>query len=93
MQTGVKQGYVLAPTLFLAAMLDEVNGQAENRVSIQYRMDGGLFNLCRFMTKSKSVTTKLRDLLFADDSALVAHSADVMQEIVNSFAKAAISLG
>ena len=61
MQTGVKQGCVLAPTLFapfLAAMVIETNGQAENRgVSIQYRMDGVLFNLHRFMTKSKTVTT------------------------------------
>ena len=62
-------------------------------VSIQYRMDGGLFNLHRFMTKSKTLTTKSRDLLFAHDCALVAHSADGMQEIVNSFAKAAISFG
>ena len=57
-------------------------------------MDGGLFNLYRFMTKSKTVTTKLRNLLFADNCALVAHSADDMQEIVNSFfSKAAISFG
>ena len=71
--------------LFLAAMLNEMNGQAENRgVSIRYRMDGGLFNFHRFMTKSKTVTTKLRDLLFADDCALVAHSADDMKEIINS---------
>ena len=54
---------------------------SENRgvVSIQYCMVGGLFNLCRL-----PVTTKLRDLLFADDCALVALSADDMQEIVNS---------
>ena len=96
-QTGVKQGCVLAPTLFalfLAAMLNEINGQAENRgFSIQYRMYSRLFKLCRFMTKCKTVTTKLRDLPFADDCALVAHSADDMQKIVNSFAKATISYG
>ena len=55
-------------------------------------MDGGLFNLRRFMTKSKTVTTKLRDLLFANDCALVAHSADDMQEIVNSFFQKQLSV-
>ena len=71
---GVKQCCMLAPTLLallLAAMLNEVNCGADSRgVSIQYRMDGGLFNLHRFLTKYKTVTTKLTDQIFADDCAL-----------------------
>ena len=57
-------------------------------------MDGNLINLCKFLTKSKTETTRLiKRSAFADDGALVAHSADDMQEIVNCFAKAAISFG
>ena len=65
-QTGVKQGCVLALSLFalfVTAMLNEMNGRAENRgVSLQFRMDGGLFNLFRFLMKCKTVTTKLREI-------------------------------
>ena len=96
-RTGVKQGCALAPTLFalfLAAMLTEMSNEVVNQgVSIQYRMDGRLFNLRRFMAKYKTSTTKFRDLLFADDCALVAHTTDDMQEMVNSFANAAASFG
>ena len=78
MQTGVKQGCVVAPTLcalFLAAMLNEMNGRAE--------IEESQFNIVWMVVYS----------IFADDCALVAHSADDVQEIVNSFVKAAISFG
>ena len=43
-------------------------------------MEGGLFYHCIFLTKSKTV----RELLFADNCALVADSANDTQEIINS---------
>ena len=66
---GVKQGCVLAPTLFsifLSAMLDEAFQDMWNDVSIQSRQSADLFNVAHFRAKTK--TTRL----FADDSALVA---------------------
>ena len=96
-QTGVKQGCVLAPTLFalfLAAMLTEMNRMVDQQgVFVEHRIDGRLYNLRRLMAKSKTTTTTLRDLLFADDCALVAHSVNDMQELVHAFEDAASSFG
>ena len=96
-QTGVKQGCVLAPNLFalfLAAMLTEMNHCVGDRgVSVPYRMDGKFYNIRRFMAKTKTSITKFRDLLYADDCALVAPSAEEMQHIVSCFNNAAVSFG
>ncbi len=45
---GVKQGCVLAPTLFsmmFTAMLSDAFQNSEDGISVRYRMDGSLFNL------------------------------------------------
>ena len=76
---GVKQGCVLAPTLFpifLSAMLDETFRDTDNGVYIQSRQSVDLFNVEHFRAKTKTTWILLRALLFADDSALVAHSAE-----------------
>ena len=97
MQTGVKQGCVLAPTLFalfLAAMLTEMNHCVRHQgVSVQYRIDGKFYNIRRFMAKTKTSITKFRELLYADDCALVAHSAEEIQHIVSCFNNAAVRFG
>ena len=71
---GVKQGCVLAPTrfsIFLSAMLDEAFRDMGDGVYIQSRQ-----------SENQDYTRILmRELLFADDSALVAHSAEEMQKM------------
>ena len=89
---GVKQGCVLAPTLFsiyLAAMLHVAFKHAHKGIFIQTRHGADLFNVSHF--KAKSCTTKhlVREMLFADDSALVAHTASDMQMLVDRFSMAA----
>ena len=89
---GVKQGCVLAPTLFslyLIAMLEVAFKDTEKGIYIETRHAADLFNMAHF--KSRTLTTKhlVREMLFADDSALVAHSAIEMQLLIDSFAKAA----
>ena len=47
----------------------------EDGVYIRYRLDGSLFNLRRLVHgHTKTVEQLVRDLLFADDAALVAHT-------------------
>ena len=89
----VKQGSVLAPTLFsifLSAMLDEAFRDMGDGIYIQSRQSADLFNVAHFRTKTK--TTRIL-MLFADDSALVAHSAEGMQKIVDAFSDASVKFG
>ena len=82
---GVKLGCVLTPTLFsifLSAMLDEAFRDMGDGVCIQYRESADLFNVAHFRAKNKTTRILMKELLYADDSALVAHSAEEMQNIV-----------
>lgn len=54
---GVKQGFVLAPTLFsifLSAMLEKDFQGMENYVYVQSRQDADLFNVAHFKARTKS---------------------------------------
>ena len=76
---GVKQGCVLAPTLFsifLSAMLEEAFRDMGDGVYIQSCQNADLFKVTHFRAKTKTTKILVRELLFADDSALVAHSAE-----------------
>ena len=93
---GVKQGCVLAPTLFsifLSAMLDDAFRDMGDGVYIQSRQSADLFNVAHFRAKTKTTRILMRELLFADDSALVAHSAEEMQNIVDVFSNASKKFG
>ena len=70
---GVKQGCVLAPTLFsmvFAAMLHDASQDNDDGIQLKYRTRGEVFNLRRLKAKTKVKVATLRELLFADDCAL-----------------------
>lgn len=93
---GVKQGCVLAPTLFsifLSAMLEEAFADFEEGVYIQSRQDADLFNVAHFKAKTKSTQILVRELLFADDSALVSHTPEQMQHVIDVFSSASKKFG
>ncbi|XP_071849182.1 uncharacterized protein [Apostichopus japonicus] len=74
---GVKQGHVLAPTLFsivFSAMLMYAFRDLKTGIYIRFRTDGKLFNLRRLQTKPKVLEDLSSELLFVDDCALAAHS-------------------
>ena len=94
---GVKQGCVLAPTLFsmmLTAMLtDAFCNDDGNGISVSYRTDGKLFNLRRLQAKTKVKKATVRDLLFADDCALNASTETMIQQSVGRFSTACDNFG
>ena len=93
---GVKQGCVLAPTLFslfLSAMLEEAFKDMGDGNYIQSRQNADLFTVAHFRAKTKTTNILVRELLFADDSALISHSAEEIQRIVDAFANASSKFG
>ena len=93
---GVKQGCILAPTLFAifaAAMFMHAFSDSPSGVSIRFRSNGSLFNLARLRSQSKCMTTLLHEFQCADDCALIADSEEALQDYIDSFADAASSFG
>ena len=93
---GVKQGCVLAPTLFslmFTAMLSDAFRDGPEGVDIRYRTDGGLFNLRRLKAKTKVRSDTIHDLLFADDCALNAGSEADLKHSVEKFSSACSNFG
>lgn len=92
---GLKQGCVLAPTLFsiyLAAMYYEI-GRETPGIEISTRSDGGLFNLSRLKARTKVKHVKITELQYADDNATPAHLPEDLQISANTFSNAYTRFG
>ena len=78
---GVKQGCVLAPTLFsifFSIMLHEAKEDLPDGIFIRFRTDGNLFNLWHLFTRTKTVDGLIIQLLFADDCAFLAYTVEAV---------------
>nr|VZI47330.1 unnamed protein product [Spirometra erinaceieuropaei] len=93
---GVKQGCVLAPTLFslmFSAMLMDAYRDERPGIRIAYRTDGHLLNPRRMHFQSRVSTTTVHELLFADDCALNTTSEEEMQRSMDLFFAACENFG
>ncbi len=89
-RSGVKQGCVLAPTLFgifFSLLLRHAFRQSEDGVFIHTRSDGNLFNLAHLRAKTKVRRVLIREMLFADDATLTAHTEEALKRLISSFAR------
>nr|VZI13062.1 unnamed protein product [Spirometra erinaceieuropaei] len=93
---GVKQGCVLAPTLFslmFFAMLMDAYRDERPGIRIAYRTYGHLLNQRRMHFQSRVSTTTVHELLFADDCALNPTSEEEMQRTMDLFSAACENFG
>ena len=93
---GIKQGCVLAATLFsifFYIMLHEAKEDLPDDIYIRFRTDGSLLNLRRLLAGTEIIEELITELLFADDCALLAHTEEALQHIVNRFSDAAKNFG
>ena len=95
-RSGVKQGCVLAPTLFgifFSLLLKHAFGSSTEGVYLHTRSDGNLFKPARLKARRKVRSVTIRDMLFADDAAIVAHSEQDLQALLSNFANACDDFG
>ena len=87
----MKQGCLLAPLLFalyVAAMLEVAFDGFQEGIYIQTRHNANLFKVSQFKALTLTTINLVREMLFADDSAIVTHSSEGMQYPIDQFAKA-----
>ena len=87
---GLKQGCVLAPTMFsiyLAAMLYELPPNNPS-IDMRYHIDSSLFNTAGLRSARHTTVFSLNNLQFADDMATVASSPEDLERSVRNFTSA-----
>ena len=60
---------------------------------IQFHTYWSMFNLQRLLARAKTMEELILDLLFVDDCALLAHTEEALQVVVNCFAQASKAFG
>ena len=80
-------------SIFFSILPREAKEDLPNGIYIRFRTDGSLFNLRRHLARTKTIEELITELLFADNCALLAHTEEALQHIVNRFSAAAKNFG
>ncbi|CAI9717601.1 Hypothetical predicted protein [Octopus vulgaris] len=84
-QVGVEQGCVLAPVLFNVFLVDvtllsRYDLNLDDGIPLRYRHDGSLFNLRRVKSLTKTQSTTLFELQYAEDCEALVHEPSRLQQ-------------
>ena len=93
---GVKQGCVMAPTLFnifFAAVIADAVQKCDGQIHITFRTDKGIFDLSRFRAAGKCRQLKILDALYADDACFMADDPAMLQTYINHLKDACSKFG
>ncbi|KAI8440933.1 hypothetical protein MSG28_009230 [Choristoneura fumiferana] len=94
--SGVKQGCVLAPTLFalyFSVVMRDALQHCTNRIQLNVRTERGVFDLSRFRAKSKVLKIPILEILYADDVCLMSHSLPDLQSYVDALNRSCQQFG
>ena len=97
-EVGVKQGCVLAPIIFnlllvAIALVSHRDLQSCDCVGIEYRLDGGLFNLRRLQAKTKTSSAMISALQYAEDAAFPSLTSDGLQRSLDVMSETYLCAG
>ena len=87
---------MLAPTLFVIffdLVLKHAFGTAQEGIYLWSRSNGRLFNLARLKARTKVRKALIRDMLFADDAAVVTHTQQELQLLMDRVSVACKDFG
>ena len=73
---------------FFSLLLKHAFGTSTEEVYMHTRSDGKLYNIARLRAKTKVRKTTIRDMLFADDAAITAHTEHDLQQLMDRFSHA-----
>ena len=97
-EVGVKQGCVLAPIIFslllvAITLVSHCDLQSSVFIGIEYRLDGGLFNLRHLQAKTKTSSAMISTLQYADDAAFPSLTADGLQRSLDVMSETYLCAG
>ena len=97
-EVGVKQGCVVAPIIFnlllvAITLVSHRDLQSSDFVGIEYRLDGGLFNLRLLQAKTKTFSAMIFALQYANDAAFPCLTADGLLRSLDVMSEAYLRAG
>ena len=97
-EVGVKKDCVLAPIIFYLllvsiTLVSHRDLQSSDFVGIEYRLDGGFFNLRRIQAQTKTSSAMIFALQYADDAAFPCLTADGLQRCLDVMSETYLRAG
>ena len=95
-RSGVKQGCVLAPTvfgIFFGLFPKHAFDTTTEGIYLHTRSDGRLFNIARSRAMPKVCRVLIRDMLFANDAAVATHTQEELKSLMHCFLQACKDFG